>query len=81
MTRTTINISIPFQLLRESISKITLDEKIKITDILEHEIIKEFDVLENDDKVKNEIKDARKAYKSGEFLTLEDNLSKRNKKS
>lgn len=81
MNRATVNISIPFQSLKESISQISLDEKIKIADILESEIIKEFDILEKKNKVKQEIKDARKAYKDGEFSTLDDYLSKRNKKS
>ncbi len=81
MNRATVNISIPFQSLKDSISKISMDEKIQIADILECEIIKEFDILEQNKKVKQEIKDARKAYKAGEFLTLDDYLSKRKKKS
>ena len=81
MNRATVNISVPFQSLKESISKISLDEKIKIADILENEIIKEFDFLEKNKKVNQEIKDARSAYKAGEFSNLDDYISGRKKKN
>lgn len=68
----TVNISIPFNTLIETIKSLNLEEQKKILIMLEDEIFISEEEWENSPEIIEEVQLARKAYEDGDFVTLED---------
>ena len=72
MTQTTVGLQIPFQSLVDAIASLGVEEKRRLWEILESEIGQiEEDLLESDPTVKAEIEEARLAYQTGDYQTID----------
>jgi hypothetical protein len=73
-------LSIPFESLIECIEKLNTQEKIRLWEILDEQISQiEDDLLEQDPIIKAEIQEARNAYQMGDYITIDEYVSKRRK--
>ncbi len=75
MSASKVKVSIPFDSLVETVSKLSLENKYQLWELLEEQI------AEQDATVRAEIQEARDAYQSGDYLTIQDYVSKYHKKS
>lgn len=82
MTQTTVGLQIPFQSLVDAIASLGVDEKRRLWEILESEIGQlEEDLLESDPTVKAEIEEARLAYQTGDYQTIDQYIAHRSGKA
>ena len=81
MTQTTVKLQIPFASLVEAIASLGLEEKLQLWQLLEAEIADAEDALENDPVVQAEVKDARQAYRKGDYQTIDEYIAGGNKES
>jgi hypothetical protein len=82
MPESTVKIKIPMESLLESISKLNLKEKLRLWGILEQQIAQaDEDLLEQDPKVRAAIQAAREDYRAGDYLTIDEYISKRRRKT
>lgn len=82
MTQETVRLQIPFQSLVDAIASLGLEEKQKLWQLLEQEIAQaEEDLLEEDPTVQTEIQEARVAYQTGDYLTIEEYITQRSGKT
>jgi hypothetical protein len=68
----TVNISISFNTLIETIKSLNLEEQKKIFVMLEDEIFMSEEAWENSSEIIEEVELAKKAYEDGDFVTLEE---------
>jgi hypothetical protein len=76
MAETDINISVPFKSLISSVKRLKYEEKIELLDVIEEQL--EDELLTRNFLIKQEIDEAREAYKVGDYVTL-DEYKARNK--
>lgn len=77
-----INISVPFESLLNTINNLSLTEKLRLWKLLHKQLEQaEEDTLLADPKVKSEIHEARVAYKTGDYMFLDDYISDRKNKT
>ena len=69
---TSINLSIPFEALVKAIKSLDLEQQQQLLEILEEQIFEAEEEWENSSEVISEVEEAKKAYKSGDYLSLED---------
>ena len=68
-----IRLSIPTNLLAEAFAGLTLREKYQLLEILETQIAEaEEDSWEKDASVRSEIREARTAYNTGDYVTIDE---------
>ncbi len=80
MTQETVKLQITFESLLNAISSLGLEEKRKLWQLLQEEIVQaEEDLLEEYLNVQAEIQEARYAYQSGDYLAIEQYLAKQSK--
>ena len=78
MTQPTIQLQIPFDSLVNAIITLAREEKIQLFHLLETEIAQlEEDEFENDPTVLAEIQEARIAYQTGDYQTLDQLMATR----
>lgn len=78
MTQPTIQLQIPFDSLVNAIATLAREEKIQLFHLLETEIAQlEDDEFEDDPKVLAEIQEARLAYQTGDYQTLDELMAAR----
>jgi hypothetical protein len=81
MRQAKIQLSIPFESLRESIAGLDWKDKRKLFDWLEEQIAQtEEQQWEKSPKFRAEIREAREAYKTGNSITIDDYVTHRRKK-
>jgi hypothetical protein len=74
---TTINLKIPFESLSELINSLDLSQKQQLLEILEQQIFEEEEAsYQDDDETLAELQKIRAEYQSGDYVTLEQYLSK-----
>jgi len=74
---TTINLKIPFESLSEVINSLDLSQKQQLLEILEQQIFEEEEAsYQDDDETLVELQKVRDEYQSGDYVTLEQYLSK-----
>jgi predicted CopG family antitoxin len=74
---TTINLKIPFESLSEVINSLDLAQKQQLLEILEQQIFEEEEAsYQDDDETLAELQKVRDEYQSGDYVTLEQYLSK-----
>jgi len=77
----TVNLSIPFESLVESMKELSLDEKYRLWELLEEQIAQaEEEILERDPSVQAEIQAARAEYQSGDYETIDEYIAHRKEK-
>ena len=67
-----INLSIPFEALVKAIKSLDLEQKQQLLEILEEQIFESEEKWENSPEIIAEVEEAKKAYQSGDYLTLEE---------
>ncbi|MDY6804881.1 MAG: hypothetical protein SXA11_13890 [Cyanobacteriota bacterium] len=75
MTQTTVKLQIPFESLVEAIASLELEKKLQLWQLLEAEIADAEDLLENDPVVRAEVEDARRAYRQGDYQTIDEYIA------
>ena len=76
MDRSNIKLQIPFISLVEAISNLEVERKQQLWKMLDEEIANiEDDLEENNSEIQAEITEARKAYESGNYTTLEEYMA------
>jgi hypothetical protein len=80
MAQENVELLIPFESLINCIEKLNMQEKIRLWELLDEEIAQiEEDMLEQNPIIQSEIQEARDAYKTGNYITLDEYISKRRK--
>jgi hypothetical protein len=78
MPNAKIKLSIPFKSLTESITGLSLVDKLRLWQLLEQQIAQaDEDVLEQDPKVLGEIQEAREAVLAKDYLTIDEYIATR----
>ncbi|MFQ5771930.1 MAG: hypothetical protein ACE5HX_15450 [bacterium] len=73
-----VQISIPFDSLIESVKNLNISEKRQLWEIIEEQLSQyEEEQLESDPSISKQIADAREAYKTGDYQTLDDYMTQR----
>ena len=72
---TTINLSVPFESLVTAIQSLTWSEQKKLLELLEDQIFELEEVWEDSPEIVDEIQQARQAYQTGDYQTLEEFIS------
>ena len=72
---TTINLSIPFESITQAIQSLGWEEQQKLLEILEKQNLDSEEAWENSPEILAEVEEARQAYQSGDYQTLEEFLS------
>ena len=73
-----MSLSIPFESLAEAIKDLSLDEKYRLWELLEEQIVEaEEEELEQDPSVQAEIKAAREEYRVGDYETIDEYVARR----
>ena len=76
MTKETVKMSIPFESLLESISKLKLQDKLRLWKSLNEQLAQiEEESYEANPTIQSEIREARIAYQAGDYVTLDDYIS------
>ncbi len=82
MTIETVRLQIPFESLVDAISSLGLEEKRRLWQRLDEEITQaEEDLLEEDPTIQAEIQEARTAYQTGDYQTIEEYIANRSGKT
>ena len=74
---TTINLKIPFESLAEVIDSLDLSQKQQLLEMLEQQIFEEEEAsYQDDEETLTELQTVRAEYQSGDYVTLDQYLSK-----
>ena len=74
---TTINLKIPFESLAEVIDSLDLSQKQQLLEMLEQQIFEEEEAYyQDDEETLAELQKVRDEYQSGDYVTLDQYLSK-----
>ena len=80
MAQENVELLIPFESLIDCIEKLDVQEKIRLWELLDEETaLIEEDILEQNPIIQVEIQEARDAYKEGNYITIDEYISKRRK--
>lgn len=81
MPESTIRIRVPLESLLDSIPKLNLKQKLRLWELLEQQIAQaDEDTLEQDPEVQAQIRAARADYQAGDYVTIDEYISKRRKR-
>ena len=73
MAHSTVKLQIPFSALMSAVKKLSLDDKRRLWEILDAEMAQtEEDAWEHSPAFQAEMREARAAYKAGDFLTIDE---------
>jgi hypothetical protein len=76
MNQSTIKLQIPFESLIEAIFCLDIEQKQQLWAILNEEMaIIEDDLEENNPSIQAEIQEAKEAYQTGDYITLEEYMA------
>lgn len=76
---TIVNLQIPFESLITAISSLNLEEKQKLLELLEEQLLEdEEDLIEKNPQIISEVAEARKAYHNGDYQTIQEYIANRN---
>ena len=65
-----VQMSVPFESLFSTVKSLTLENKIRLLELIEKQI--EEELLTRNPKIQQEINEARKAYKVGDYISLDE---------
>ncbi|WP_083389463.1 hypothetical protein [Trichormus sp. NMC-1] len=75
---TIVRLQVTFESLLEGIASLSLEEKHKLLEIIEEQVLEaEEDLLEEDPQILAEVSEARKAYKNGDYTTIQEYIANR----
>jgi hypothetical protein len=82
MTQQTVESAIPFDVLTNSITRLSFEDKRKLWEILDAQVSQaEIEALEQDPAVQAQVQEARAAYQTGDYVTLDDYAAQRRKQT
>jgi hypothetical protein len=82
MAEESVKLLVPFDSLVDSIAELNLKEKLQLWKLLDEQLAQaEEEALEHDPTVQAEIREARAAYESGDYLTIDEYIEPRHKKA
>jgi hypothetical protein len=82
MNQQDISVSVTFDSLLQSILKLPPAEKLKIMEVLHEQLEQaEEELYESDPTIQAQIREARLAYQAKDYVTLDEYLAGKNKKS
>ena len=82
MSQSTVELWIPFESLVDSITKLSSTEKRRLWELLDEQVAQaEEELWEQDSTVQAEIREARAAYQSGDYVTIDEYLARQQGKA
>ena len=82
MAHSQVKVSIPFESLIRSVRELDFEDKYRLWEFLEEQIAQiEEESLEKDPAIQKQIREARSAYKTGDYETIDEYLSRRKGRS
>ena len=82
MEQETVKLLIPFESLANSIAKLSAVDKRRLWELLDQEMAQiEEEAWEQDPTTQAEIQEARAAYQSGDYVTIDDYVAQRHQES
>lgn len=73
MTQENVQLVIPFQVLVDCIAGLNLDDKRRLWELLNEEMAQvEERLWEQDQEIQTEIREARAAYQTGDYVTIDE---------
>ena len=80
MAEQLVKLSIPFEVLEDSVVGLGLEEKRRLLETLEKQVAQaEEEMWEQDSQMQAEILDAREAYQRGDYLTIDEYMERSKK--
>jgi len=76
-----VELEIPFTSLMDAITSLGLEEKLTLLGLLEAQIADQDDLLEQDPTVLAEVEEARRAYRAGEYQTIQNYIADRSEQA
>lgn len=81
MSHETVKLLIPFEALVNSVTELSFEDKRRLWELLEEQIAQaEEELWEQDPAIQAEIQEARAAYQSGDYLTIDEYIAQQPKK-
>jgi len=82
MARESVRLSIPFESLLDSVAELSLKEKLRLWRLLDEQLAQvEEEKWEHDPTVQAEIREARSAYKAGDYMTIDEYIAQGHEKT
>jgi hypothetical protein len=82
VSQANVKLTIPFESLVESITRLGLKEKLRLWQLLTEQIAQlEEELWEQDPIAQAEIREAREAYQAGDYVTIDEYLARQQSKS
>lgn len=82
MAQETVRLSIPFESLVNSVADLSLKDKRRLWVVLNEQLaLAEEDAWEQDSAFQAEIQEARVAYEAGDYVTIDEYVARRPKKT
>ncbi len=81
MAPESVELSIPFDSLVDSVTKLHLRDKFRLWELLDEQMADvEEDAWDEDPAVQAEIREARAAYQAGDYVTIDEYIAGRRRK-
>lgn len=81
MEKESVELLIPFESLIDCVEKLSLKEKIHLWELLDEQLSQiEEEILEKDPSIQTEIQEARDAYKTGDYITIDEYIAQQQNK-
>ena len=82
MAQGTVKLRIPFEVLADSVVRLSLKDKLRLWELLDREIAQaEEEVWERDPVVQAEMREARSAYLAGDYATIDEYVARQRDKA
>jgi hypothetical protein len=82
MAQEGVRLLIPFESLVDSVSALSLRDKLRLWELLDEQIAQaEEEAWEQDPTVQAEIREARAAYQAGDYVTIDEYIARRREKA
>lgn len=72
MTQEAIHVAVSFAALVEAIRQLSIDDKQRLADIIEEQIACDEEAWERSPEVEAEVEQARREYRAGEYVTIDE---------
>ena len=82
MAEESVELSIPFESLINSVTKLRPRDKLRLWELLDRQMAEsEEEAWDEDPTVQAEIREARAAYQAGDYVTIDEYIARRRRKA
>jgi hypothetical protein len=82
MAQETVTLSVPFAALANSVTSLSLKDKLVLWQLLDEQIAQaEEDEWEHDPTIQAEIREAHATYHAGDYVTIDEYIAQRHEKA